>query len=303
MKKWKWVLVAVLASLPAALRGQVVDFGLAAGYSLNNEALHLKGATTATWLGVNHGFYAGPQVDFNVGKGFSIRTGLNFRKGGTNLFLDLEKLSVNLNQIELDLENGNKLLFDFLKENPDLDINGMTSQQLMDGIDTYHQYAEQAVTTLKGTDIKANINRYSLNMPVLLRYTSGRLSVNAGVNLSVMIFNKIDMTANLPGGIVYSDRDLEKFLPYAHLVVTGAPPTSENPRMSVERFYSLDMTRRFTVGLQFGLDYSITEWVSLHLAYQYGLLSELVHPWTDLCTLHDRSFQAGLVYHFRFKKK
>ena len=96
----KKVLILLAALLSAfCLDAQIVDFGLGAGYSLGNEALHMKGASTSILMGPNHGFYLEPQVDFNIGKGFSVRTGLQFRKGGSDLFLDLEKLSVNLNQI------------------------------------------------------------------------------------------------------------------------------------------------------------------------------------------------------------
>lgn len=301
----KKMFAAALAAflIPLALHAQVVDFGLAAGYSMNNEALRLKGTTTTTWLGVNHGFYAGPQLDFNLGKGFSIRTGFNLRKGGSDLFLDLEKLAVNFNQIALDVENGNQLLFDYLKENPELDLGGITSQELMDGIDTYHDYVDKAVETLKGCDIKANVDRYSLNFPVLFRYTAHRLSVSAGVNLNVMLWNKVDLAANLPGGMVYSGQDMKKILPYAHLVLTLTPPSEKNPTMTPERFYTLDVANRFTVGLQFGVEYAITDWISLHLSYMHGLSSEITKPWTDVVTLRDRAIQVGAVYHFHFKKK
>ncbi len=291
------------ALLPAAATAQVVDFGLAAGYSMNDEALRLKGSSTTTWLGVNHGFYAGPQVDFNLGKNFSLRTGLYFRRAGSHMFLDLEKLAVNFNQIALDVEDGNKLVFDYLKEHPDLDLGGVTSEQVLAGIDTYHEYAERAVTTLKGSDLTMNTDRYGLTLPVLLRYTSGRLSVNAGVHLQLVLFNNIDLTANLPGGVVYSDKDLEKLLPYAHMVLTQTPPTEENPRMKAERFYHLDVSHDFTVGLQVGVDYAVSDRISLQLSYLHGLRSDIRQPWTDLFTLKDRAVQAGVVYHFRFKNK
>ena len=305
MRHWP-VIVALLGSLaiPRYAEAQVVYFGIAGGYSLNNEALRLKGASTVTWLGVNHGFYAGPQLDFNLGKDFSIRTGLYFRKAGSDMRLDLEKLVVNLSQVSTDLEFGNRALFDYLQENPDLEIrDGLKASDLLDGIDTYHEYVEKAVETLKGTDVRAKADRYNLVLPVLLRYTYGRLSFSAGVNLNLMVLNRFKLTANMPAGLVYSGKDLEPFLPYAHLVISGVPPTTENPKMSPDGFYKLDIAHEFTVGLQVGIDYAISDWISLQASYQHGLRSDIKAPWTDLCTLGDRAFQIGAVYHFHFKKK
>ena len=73
--------------------------------------------------------------------------------------------------------------------------------------------------------------------------------------------------------------------------------------MSAKKFYALDIANEFTVGLQFGMEYAITDWVSLQLSYLHGLRSDIKAPWTDLCTLGDRAFQAGLVYHFHLKKR
>ena len=195
-------------------------------------------------------------------------------------------------------------LFNYLSENPDLEISdGVTAQDILNGLDDYHAFLDNALETMRGTDISARVNRYNLVLPVLLRYTSGRFSVSAGVNLNLMLGNRIKALANLPQGLVYSDKDLEPYLPYAHMVLTQIPPTSENATMSAKRFYALDIAHEFTVGLQLGIDYAITDWVSLQVSYLHGLRSDVKAPWTDLFTVGDRAFQAGLVYHFKYKKK
>ena len=306
MKKILHITLTVLAVLLARpfAGAQVVDIGLAAGYSMNNEALRLKGSSTTTWLGVNHGFYAGPQFDFNLGKDFSLRTGLYFRQSGSNFFMDLEKIMVNLSQVSKDVEMGSKELFNYLTENPDMEISsGVTAQDILDGMTDYHDYLDKALETMRGTDISARVSRYNLVLPVLFRYTTGRLSVSAGVNLNLMLGCNVKVLANMPKGIVYSDKDLESYFPYAHMLLTEIPPSSENPKMSAKKFYALDIAHEFTVGLQIGIDYYITDWMSLQLSYLHGLRSDVKEPWTDLCTVGDRAFQAGLVYHFKYKKK
>ena len=301
----KILLAALMGVLLAAqgLRAQVVDIGLSGGYSLSNEAVRLKGATAVISLGPSHGFYVGPQFDFNLGKGFSIRTGLDFHKGGSKLFVDAEKLVVNLHQVSEDIKFGDRQLIEYFEANPDLEIGSFTAQQVLDGVAEYDSYMDKALALTKGTDLTLKVDRYSLGMPILLRYTSGRFSVSAGVHLNVMLFPVIDAKANLPGGIVYSDKDLEKILPYVHLALAQAAPTSEDPRMRVERFYRSDVAHAFSVALQCGLDYNISDWIALQINYQYGVSSNIKHPWTNLMTIGDRFLQAGLVYYFPLKKK
>ena len=304
MKRWPVILVLLSALvIPRMAEAQVVDISVGAGYSLNNEALRAKGAWSVTWLGFEHGFYVGPQFDFNLGKGFSIRTGLDFRRGGSHLFMDFEKLSVNFNQFSLDVENGSKMLFDYQKENPELDLGGITAEQVTQGMEVYNDLKDDVLEALKGCDLTLNLDRYSLGMPVLLRYTSGKFSVSAGANLRVMLFSKIKMQANLPNGTVYSDKDLSKLLPYAHCVLAEKLPEGENPTMTPELFYRKDVAQYFTVGLQAGIDYAVTDWISLHLNFLYGLRPDIKAPWTDALVLQDRAIQAGVSYHFHYKTK
>ena len=300
----KKVLILLAALLSAfCLDAQIVDFGLGAGYSLANEALHMKGASTSILMGPNHGFYLEPQVDFNIGKGFSVRTGLQFRKGGSDLFLDLEKLSVNLNQIALDLQDGNRELVEYLREHPEMVNKDLTADKVEEYVNDYEKYTAETLETLKNTDITLNVDRYALTLPIVIRYTTGRLSVHAGVNLNCMVIDKVDFLAHMPGGTVYSGKDAAGYLPYLHYALTRMPPASENAVMGINKFYRLDFAHEFTVGLQAGVDFAVTDWMSLKFNYIHGLSSEIKHPWTDLFTLYERAWQFGLVYHFHFKNK
>ncbi len=304
MKRCKMILALLAALLlPRVAGAQIVDISLGAGYSLNNEALRFKGGSPVTWTGYQHGFYVGPRFDFNLGKGFSIRTGLDFRRGGSHLFLDLEKISVNVNQFSVDVEDGTAVLLEYLQERPDLDLGGITAKDLTQGIGFYDELRTNIVDNLKGCDFTFNIDRYSLGMPVLLRYKAGNFSVNAGVNLRVMLFSKLKMQANLPGGTTYSDKDVAKLLPYAHCILTSEVPEGENPTMDPEVFYRKDVAQYFTVALQAGLEYAVTPWISLQLNFLYGLRPDIKAPWTDALVLQDRAIQAGVAYHFQYKKK
>lgn len=297
----RFFIVAVMLGallLPQRAQGQVVDIGLSGGYSMNNETLRLKGSSTGTWLGVNHGFYAGGQFDFNLGKGLSVRTGVLFRKGGSDLYLDLEKIAVNLHQISDDLQGGNNQLADYLKTHPEVIDENLDPEEVEQYINDFEGYTDELLTTLKGTDVVAKVDRYSLDFPILLRYTSGRLSVNVGVNLTCLLFNKIDLKANVPGGIVYSGKDMETYLPYMDAVLNSSVPVGDMEPMSLDQFYRKDIAREFTVALQVGIDFAISDRVSLQASYIHGLRSELKDPWNHLFVLQDRSFQVGLVYHF-----
>ena len=301
MKKWNLIAAFFAFLLPLLASGQVVTAGIGAGYSLNNEVLRSRGSSTATLLGYGHGFYAGPQVDFALKNGFSIRTGIHFRKGGSVANLDVEKLAVNFAQLSEDL-GGLEDVKSFLESHPELEIGGFTSAQALDFINRIDEGAESGVGQLKGTDLRSAVDRYGLNFPLLLRYTYGPLGVYAGVNLNVLLFNQISMKANLPGGLVYSDKDLESILPYAHAALGGGLPTIPGAKMSPEKFYREDIARPVSMDVQFGLEYAFSDWVSLQAGCVLGATSLIKAPMTDVFLLRDLSFQVGLVYHFHSGK-
>ena len=98
----KRIIIALAAALMVSATAQAqLKFGVRAGYGLNNASWYVKGASAKLNLGINHGFYVGPEARMNLGDMFGVSAGLQFEQMGTKYKADAAKTSENTTKTEL----------------------------------------------------------------------------------------------------------------------------------------------------------------------------------------------------------
>lgn len=278
----KRIIFALAAAIMVSATAQAqLQFGVRAGYGLNNASWHVKGASAKLNLGINHGFYVGPEARMNLGDMFGVSAGLQFEQMGTTFKSDATKGSENVSNIILNELSGLK-------------------QDL--GPENYTYFKDSLVNPLKaqyqGTSTEATLVLYNISVPLSIRANFGKLGVLGGIDLRYTVSNNLSCTIKQQGQPDVTETAFETAIAQADYYIKGGQKPADDATMKVNDFYNEHLKQSFTVGAHIGADYELYEGVALQVVYNFGLTSFIRKPWNNALGAKANSLQVGLSYMF-----
>ena len=278
----KRFIIALAVVLMASATAQAqLKFGVRAGYGLNNATWHIKGASAKLNLGINHGFYVGPEARMNLGDMFGVSAGLQFEQMGTKYKADAAKTSENTYNIILN------------------DLKGLKEEL---GPDGYSYFRDSVINPIKtqyqGTSTEATLVLYNISLPLSVRAHFGKLGLLGGIDLRYTVSNKLTCTLKQQGQPDITETAFETEIAMADYYIKGGQKPADGTKMKLNDFYSEHLKQSFTVGAHIGADYELYEGVALQVVYNFGLTSFIRKPWNNVIAARANSLQVGLSYMF-----
>lgn len=194
MKKANFIICLAFAVLSVTIANAQPRYGITAGYSLNNEVLKARNASPEISGGINHGFYVGGQFEYRFGELFSLQTGLQFRRYGTTIRGDVNKVLDNINSTVKGLHAFSP---EVVIERKGWDPEHLTDEQKEELDDPLR------LGRVPLKNVRASYSLYAIYLPLTAKLGVGnKVSLLAGVNFNYTVIADIKFSARMKDGTV-----------------------------------------------------------------------------------------------------